>query len=159
MSEVAIHSCSLQPHKPNSSHAFATLGGSLLSSSLHLWFFLGTLHSLFRSLLPWVSHAGAPTCPQTPSSPRALAYPKILRLLHAAAPINLIAPLFSQRRFPHLHCTWSRALELSGLKINMSCTISNKFSHPINYLASTCLYKKGTWWGRDGGRAWKERGC
>ena len=73
--------------------------------------------------------------------------------LHAAAPINLTAPLFSQGRFPHLHCTWSRALELSCLKINMSCTISNKFSHPINYLASTCLYKKGTWWGRDRGKS------
>ena len=56
----------LPPHKPNSSHAFANLGGSLLTSSLHLWFFLGTLHSLLRSLLPWASHAGAPTCPQTP---------------------------------------------------------------------------------------------
>lgn len=24
----------------------------------------------------------------------------------------------------------------------MSCTISNKFSHPINYLSSTCFTKK-----------------
>lgn len=48
--------------------------------------------------------------PKPPNSPRAQAYPKILCPLNAAAPVNLIAPLFSQRRFPHLHCTCSRAL-------------------------------------------------
>lgn len=125
MSEAAIHSCSLPPHKPNSSHAWANLGG------------LATPHCTYgSSWAPCTAPCLSPflgllmlepqPVPKPPNSPRPRPIQKFSALCMQQPPVNLIAPL-AKDASPHLHCTCSRGSITQLLKNKHSCTILTSF--------------------------------
>lgn len=154
MSQKLIHSCSLYHTEANSSHMplpiweglrllpHCTYGSSWAPCTAPC-----SGHS-FLGFSCWSQPVPKPQLSQGPglSQNSALCTCDSPRQPHSAS--------FWLQKLPHLHCLQQGSITQLLKNKHESCTISNKFSHPINYLASTCLYKRNLV-GKGWGRAWK----